>query len=76
MTKGEIEKEIVNHNQRNSELLDVLKKKGLTEIDEINAEYHFWAFNQEDAVTLAKQLYDSDFTILVISPVEDDEEVT
>jgi Regulator of ribonuclease activity B len=72
----ELKEQIEGHGQRNSELFKVLKEKGLSSQDEIEAEYHFWSYDHEDAVQFAKILYDQGFLLLVISPVKEEDEIT
>jgi regulator of RNase E activity RraB len=76
MNDSEPKKQIEGHNRSNHELVVTLKNKGLSEDDWIEAEYHFWAQEQDDAVAFAKQLYDEGFLILVIAPVVDDDGTT
>lgn len=75
MDKKEIKKQIEGHNERNSELVRVLAEKGVKRNDEINADYHFWAFTHNDAIKLANRLYDEGYMILVLSPVEENEDI-
>ncbi len=76
MTKSEKEKQVLAHGERNAELLSLLKEKGVTETDQVEADYHFWAFEHEDAVILAKHLYEKGYSVLVISPVSDGEDIS
>ncbi|MGD9630161.1 MAG: ribonuclease E inhibitor RraB [Pyrinomonadaceae bacterium] len=72
MTKSDLKQYIVGHNHRNRELLTVLESSGLSEESRIDAEYHFWADEQSDAVAFAKRLYDEGYLILVLAPVPDE----
>ena len=72
MINSELNKQIEGHHTRNNELLEILKSKGLDEENLVDAEYHFWVSEHEDAVAFAKRLFDEGFLLLVIAPVEDE----
>jgi Regulator of ribonuclease activity B len=75
MDKKELKKQVEGHNDRNSELVAILAKKGIEKSDEIEADYHFWAFTHNDAIALAKRLYDEGYIVLVLSPVKEKEDI-
>jgi regulator of RNase E activity RraB len=69
MTEEEIEPIILGHNKRNPELLRALSSKRAALNEARSIDHHFWANSQNEAVMLAKALYDSGYLILAISPV-------
>jgi hypothetical protein len=69
MTEEEIEAIILGHNKRNPELLRALSSKRVALNEARSIDHHLWANSQNEAVMLAKALYDSGYLILAISPV-------
>lgn len=76
MTRSELNEQIEGHKQRNTELLAALESHGLNENSRIDAEFHFWADEHEDAIAFAKHLYENGYLVLVISPVADENGTT
>lgn len=72
MEKIEIETEVLNHQRRNIELAEALSDHGRSTFDSILAEFHFWSDNQEDAISLVKELTKLGFTVMELSPLDDD----
>jgi len=69
MTENEIEAIIRGHEKRNPALLRTLRAKGVALNEARAIDHHFWANSQNEAAMLAKELYDSGYLILAISPV-------
>jgi len=69
----DIAEQINGHLKRNEMLKNTLKDKGVVLNQSRSIELHFWAFAKQDAVSLAKALYDGDLLILTLAPVPDQE---
>ena len=69
MTETEIKGILRGHKDRNEELLRTLSTKGVALDKGRSVEHHFWANSQREAAMLAKKLYDRNFLVLAISPV-------
>lgn len=69
MTETEIRGIISDHAVRNRALLETLNSKGVSAPEKRAIDHHFWANSQNEAVLLAKQLYDQGFLVSVIAPV-------
>jgi regulator of RNase E activity RraB len=72
-TEQDINENIVGQQQRNAELLAVLRDKGVQIDEERPIEHHFWGARQEDAALLAKMLYTNGYLVLEIAPVDTDD---
>lgn len=70
MTENEIKEILRGHHERNQELIRDLRSRGVAIDGRRSVEHHFWAKGQKEAASLAKELYDRSFLVLVISPVE------
>jgi regulator of RNase E activity RraB len=70
MKETELEEMISAHEERNKELLQTIRTKGVSVNEERSVEHHFWAHSQMEAALLAKELYEQGFLVLVISPVD------
>ena len=73
MTENEIRRILKGHDGRNEELLRALETKGVALDKGRSVEHHFWANSQQEAVMLAKELYDRGFLVLAVSPVNNEE---
>jgi hypothetical protein len=70
----DIAEQINGHLKRNEVLKNTLKDKGVVLNQSRSIELHFWAFAKQDAVLLAKALYDAGLLILALAPVPADQE--
>ena len=66
--------QINGHLQRNEVLKNKLQGKGVALSQSLSVELHFWAFTRQDAVLLAKALYDEGLLILTLGPISNDKE--
>ncbi|MGA2543160.1 MAG: ribonuclease E inhibitor RraB [Verrucomicrobiota bacterium] len=71
--KIDITEQIDGHLRRNEDLKKTLCVKGVELGEQRSIELHFWAFKKQDAVNLAKSLYDHGLLVLTLAPVPDDE---
>ncbi len=72
MIEKDILESIAGHEVRNAALLEDIRSRGLNPDRPQAVEHHFWAPTQQSAVQLAKKLYELEYVILVLSPVDDD----
>src|SRR5260370_42526358 len=70
MTAQELRESIHRHEERNEELLQLIRSRGVGVDDVHFCEHHFWAPKQRGAASLGKELYSRGFLVLVISKVE------
>src|SRR5260370_12785896 len=73
MTEQGLQESIRRHEERNKELLQLIRSKGVSVEDTHFCEHHFWASTQRGADLLAKELYSRGFLVLVISRVDTDD---
>lgn len=72
MIESDLQESIAGHAARDAALLEDLRGRGVNP-DRLHAvEHHFWAPDQHSAVQLVKKLYELDYLILVLSPVDDE----
>jgi hypothetical protein len=69
----DITEQMNGHLRRNEELKNSLRAKGVELNKPLSIELHFWAFKKQDAVMLAKSLYDRGLLVLALAPAPDDE---
>ena len=72
--KIDVETNIAAHAKRNEELKRMLRSKGVEFNTNQSIELHFWAFKRQEAVMLAKALYDEGLIVLALAPLPDDDE--
>jgi regulator of RNase E activity RraB len=70
LNDSEIQESMAGHAERNAELLEHLRKKGVSLDTPQSVEHHFWAEDQQSAALLAKELYGRGYLVLVISPAD------
>lgn len=71
----DIREQINGHLKRNEMLKNTLIDKGVALNQSRSIELQFWAFAKQDAILLAKTLYDEKLLILTLAPVRDDTRV-
>jgi len=65
-------KEVNGHLKRDEMLRNTLLEKGVALNEKRSIELHFWASKQEDAVMLAKALYNNGLLVLTLAPVSNE----
>ncbi len=70
MTEMEIQKSINANDARNTELLDAIRREGVSLDQPRSVDVHFWAPDQRRAALLARELYAGGFLVLVLAPCE------
>ena len=68
MTEKRIQESIAGHRQRNVMLRQVLSEKKVNLSEQRPIDVQFWAWSQQDAALLARELYKKGFLVKHISP--------
>ena len=69
----DIADEVAGHNERNAELKARLLEDKVDLDEQREIELQFWAPAQQYAVSLAKELYDRGYLVMVIAPCQTEE---